>query len=77
MILTVPIWIPWEKDAGQFELDEDPWDIFYWMLTVDYGEMSLEAQISWISIVIERIQNREYSRSEFNKKITQEKDNEA
>jgi len=63
--------------ARQFEPDEDPRDIFYWMLTVDYGEMNLESQINWISTVIERIQNREYSKTEFIKNFTQEKDNET
>ncbi len=60
--------------AEQFEPDEDPRDIFYWMLTIDYGEMKLQSQINWIDGVIEKIQNREYNTPEFFVKYKQEKE---
>jgi DNA-binding PadR family transcriptional regulator len=46
--------------ASQFEPDEDPRDIFYWMLTIDYGEKRLQMQIDWMDEVIEKIQNQAY-----------------
>lgn len=46
--------------AGQFDEDEDPRDVFYWMLTIDYGETKLQAQIDWIEGALEKIKSREY-----------------
>jgi PadR family transcriptional regulator, regulatory protein AphA len=46
--------------AEQFDADEDLRNIFYWMLTIDYGEMKLQSQIKWIEGVIEKIQSEEY-----------------
>jgi len=51
--------------AGEFTPDQNPRDVFYWMLTVDYGEMKLTSQIDWIDRVIDKIRNREYTSPEF------------
>ena len=64
-----------EVSAKQFEPDEDPRDIFYWMLTIDYGETKLQSQIKWINSVISRIKNREYENSEIVKKAIKEMKN--
>jgi len=66
-----------EISARQFEPDEDPRDIFYWMLTIDYGETNLQSQINWINTAIERIHNREYASADFLNKIIKEEDNEG
>ncbi|MFW5714061.1 MAG: PadR family transcriptional regulator [Brevefilum sp.] len=60
--------------AEQFEPDEDPRNIFYWMLTIDYGEMKLQSQIDWIEGVIEKIQNRDYKSPDFLIKYEQKKE---
>jgi DNA-binding PadR family transcriptional regulator len=60
--------------AAQFDPDEDPRDIFYWMLTIDYGESQLQTQIDWIEGIIEKIQNQAYAAPEF---IQQFKQNEG
>ncbi len=65
--------------AEQFDADEDSRNIFYWMLTIDYGEMKLQSQIKWIEAVIIKIQNQEYISGAFRekyKKIEKEKDHE-
>jgi Predicted transcriptional regulators len=48
--------------ASQFDEDEDPRDVFYWMLTIDYGETNLQAQIDWIGRTLEKIKSREYEK---------------
>lgn len=60
--------------AEQFEPDEDPRDIFFWMLTIDYGEEHLQMQIDWIGKVIEKIENQVYTALEFNQNDQQEKE---
>jgi PadR family transcriptional regulator, regulatory protein AphA len=63
-----------EISAKQFEPDEDPRDVFYWMLTIDYGETKLQSQINWIDKVIEQIEDREYDDPELMKKYRREKE---
>ncbi len=46
--------------AANFSPDEDPRDIFYWMLTIDFGEASIEAQIQWLEGTCEKIIRKDY-----------------
>jgi PadR family transcriptional regulator, regulatory protein AphA len=44
----------------QFSPDEDMRDVYYWMLTIDYGEAKLQAQLNWIEKVISQIKSKDY-----------------
>ncbi len=46
--------------ASQFDEDEDPRDVFFWMLTIDYGETKLRSQIDWVEATLAKISSREY-----------------
>ena len=46
--------------AANFSPDEDMRDVFYWMLTIDYGEASIQAQIKWLEDTSTKIRRRDY-----------------
>lgn len=48
--------------ASQFDDDEDVRDVFYWMMTIDYGESHLQSQINWIERTLTKIRSHEYEK---------------
>lgn len=45
---------------AQFAPDEDPRSVFYWMLTLDYGDNQSLALRDWLIKTIERIRQKSY-----------------
>jgi DNA-binding PadR family transcriptional regulator len=46
--------------AQSQEPKDDIRDVFYWNLTIDFGEANLQAQIDWIESALERIKQKTY-----------------
>ncbi len=63
--------------AQSYEDDENPRNIFFWTLTIDYGETLMEARVKWVEQVMVKIHNQEYQKIslEDHQRILEEKEN--
>ena len=59
-----------EISAQSREPTDDVRDVFYWNLTMDFGEANLQAQIDWIQSALERIQHKTYQSESYQSKTS-------
>jgi DNA-binding PadR family transcriptional regulator len=62
--------------AQSYAGDEDVRDIFFWTMTMDYGETLMEARIKWVEQTMVKIRNQEYKQIslEDHQRILEEKE---
>lgn len=49
-----------DDDMQIIQPDEDPRQVFFWMLTVEYGVSQLQAQLAWIEQALARLERADY-----------------
>lgn len=52
--------VPQESEAYAGEI-ESPREVFFWMLTLECGFVSTEAELAWVESAIRRIEKRDFS----------------
>ncbi|GAB4399980.1 MAG: PadR family transcriptional regulator [Anaerolineales bacterium] len=48
------------EDMQSIQPDEDPRQVFFWTLTVEYGIVQLQSQLAWIEQALARLERADY-----------------